>query len=297
MFQKTKPVKRKKKLPQPENTVVVDAAKNGQTPTGKKMSAKRKRPQPNGMSKGRKKAADLGPPWKSARFSPEPFPLTQPSYFVEDCSGWDDDDFLNQYIDDDILQLVVDKSNQTYLYKNHKLLRLSLKELKVWLGISFVMSALQYPIMRMYWDRKFRLPLIADAMTRDRYFLIRSSIKVVFDNEIPDETRRNDRLWKVRPLLDKILAGCMKQPRNQEICVDEMMIPFSGKCDMKQYVPDKPNPVGLKVFVLANPNGVVCDFTVYQGKNTFPEETANGFGLKFCITLDKIISSWAYTIS
>lgn len=174
---------------------------------------------------------------------------------------------------------MVEKTNQTFVHALGKTLALSLKELKVWIGISCVMSALQFPKMRMFWERDYKIPIISSAMTRDRFFSIRKSLKVVFDNDVPDEERKNDRIWKVRPLVNRILQGCMDQPRDQCVCVDEMMIPFAGTCGIKQYVPNKPNPVGLKVFVLANPNGIVCDFRVYQGNTTFPSESSQGFSL------------------
>ncbi|KAH9375068.1 hypothetical protein HPB48_021387 [Haemaphysalis longicornis] len=40
---------------------------------------------------------------------------------------------------------------------------------------------------------------------------------------------------------------------------------------MKQYVPNKPNAVGLKNFVLAGRDGVIYDFAIYKGRETFPD--------------------------
>lgn len=174
---------------------------------------------------------------------------------------------------------IVVKTNQTSVFITGKSINISLRELKVWIGINCVMSALQYPKIRMYWEKKWRVPIIADAMARDRFFVIRKSIKVVYDNDITDEQKRSDRLWKLRPLIDRVLKGCLKQKKNQELCVDEMIIPFHGSCSIKQYIPNKPNPVGIKVFVLANPNGVICDFIVYQGQTTFPLELTQRFSL------------------
>ncbi|XP_049840941.1 piggyBac transposable element-derived protein 3-like [Schistocerca gregaria] len=108
-------------------------------------------------------------------------------------------------------------------------------------------------------------------MTRNRYFTIRSNLKVTDDNAVTEETRRKDKLWKIRPLLEHVKRACLSLPQTPEVAVDEQMIPFTGACAMKQCVRGKPNPEGLKNFVLAAPSVLVLDFEIYQDKGTFPQ--------------------------
>nr|XP_020454066.1 piggyBac transposable element-derived protein 3-like isoform X1 [Monopterus albus] len=130
------------------------------------------------------------------------------------------------------------------------------------------MSCVSYPQLRMFWSSALRIPAISDKLKRDRFFKLRKHLKVVIDSDISEDMRKADKFWKTRPFIDRILKGCLLQARPECVSIDEQMIPFTGACPFRQYVPLKPNPVGMKNFVLATAGGIVLDFEVYQGANS-----------------------------
>ena len=206
-----------------------------------------------------------------------PAPLVEESSHEREC--WKVVDYLNQYFDREFVQQMTELTNMKYLQETGKPLSLTEKEMNIFIGASILMSCLGYPRIRMYWAKTTRVPAIADRITRNRYFCIRANLKVTNDMMVSDEAKKVDRLWKVRSILQRVREGCLKLPREANVAIDEQIIPFTGVCGIKQFVRGKPNPEGLKNFVLAVPSGLVLDFEIYQGKGTFPETTAKSSGL------------------
>lgn len=162
----------------------------------------------------------------------------------------------------------------TYHQRKGMALSTSAVEIKNFFGATFMMSCLGYPQIRLYWARQTRVTAIADVLTRDRFFLLRSNIKVVNDLDVTDDEKKTDRLWKLRPFIEMIRSACLKLPRSPSASIDEQIIPFTGERTLKQYVPGKPHPTGLKNFVLASPSGMVLDFEIYQGKSSLAANTS-----------------------
>ncbi|KAL3217214.1 hypothetical protein MRX96_006115 [Rhipicephalus microplus] len=95
------------------------------------------------------------------------------------------------------------------------------------------MSLMKLPQTRMYWSQRFRVSQVADTMTRDRWE-IKQSLNFSDNQEAPNQNDpERDRLYKVRPLLDHLVAKCREIPKSQKLCV-EQLVPFKGRSSLKQ---------------------------------------------------------------
>ena len=55
--------------------------------------------------------------------------------------------------------------------------------------------------------------------------------------------------WKVAPIIDAVRNACITLPPEENNSINEQMIPFQGRVPGRQYVKNKPNPVGVKLLV------------------------------------------------
>lgn len=100
-------------------------------------------------------------------------------------------------------------------------------------------------------------------MARNRFLKLMQCINVVNNLEVSEEAKK-DTLWKVRPWIS-LLQRNLKNIGEEFNAVDEIMVPFTGRCSLKQYILNKPTPWGFKLWGWAGITGVLYQFEVYQG--------------------------------
>ncbi|KAK3892961.1 hypothetical protein Pcinc_003140 [Petrolisthes cinctipes] len=105
----------------------------------------------------------------------------------------------------------------------------------------------------------------------------------------PTDEKR-DKLFKIRPLVDKLLHKFQAIPQQQMLCIDEQIVPFKGRSGLKQYNQKKPNKWGYKIFVLCDTNGFVYNFDIYSGKiEPAPNEPDLGASSNVVLRLASIV--------
>ena len=75
-------------------------------------------------------------------------------------------------------------------------------------------------------------------------------------------------MYKLRPLLDSLNTNFMKLYNvSKRVSIGKSMILFKGRSSIKQYNPMKPIERGFKLWSLADMDGYLYKFNIYQGKN------------------------------
>ena len=113
---------------------------------------------------------------------------------------------------------------------------------KALIGIHIEMASIPFPNVRLYWSKGRRYKLIADAMTLNRFSMLRNNL-YLFDN-LQENERVEDKYRKVRPILNQFLNVLLEElpDPKKRLCIDEQMIPFKRRLGLKQYMKGKPIP-------------------------------------------------------
>jgi len=96
--------------------------------------------------------------------------------------------------------------------------------------------------------------------------------KICYDDLTTRATRANanKKFFKFQEVFDYIKSKLVNSfEPGENLCVDETLNAFRGRCSFRQYMPNKPNKYGIKLWTLVcNKTGIVCDVDVYLGKSS-----------------------------
>ena len=106
-------------------------------------------------------------------------------------------------------------------------------------------------------------PFFRSVFSRDRFLQIFWMLHV---GDIPTTTKRS----KIQPFLDLIIPLFQRHlTPTQELSIDEAMIAFRGRVGFRQYIRGKPQPWGIKAYVLSESRtGYMYNLVIYYGKDT-----------------------------
>jgi hypothetical protein len=139
------------------------------------------------------------------------------------------------------------------------------EELYRFIAIHIAMGINQLPSVHMYWDSRWRCDAVSSIFTRDRYMeLLR-----YFHVSTPEGQKRyTGPLKKIRWFIQQLQQSFSSfYLPAQVLTVDEAMVGFKGRSEMKQYIKNKPTKWGYKVWCLVSSNYLLA-FEVYEGKRS-----------------------------
>lgn len=165
----------------------------------------------------------------------------------------------------------------------------SIPEMNAFLGLCFQMGIDRKPNTRLYWatDPFLCTPMFPNTMSRDRFLQIMRYLHFSdSENEPLPGSQDYDPLFKVKDII-KNFNECFQQeytPKRQ-LTVDETMIPFKGRVQFRQYMPQKPHKWGVKAWVLAESQSSYIQYVdIYPGRQATPQTHLGSYVVKRCLT-------------
>ena len=180
--------------------------------------------------------------------------------------------FTNAAVDN-----IVKESNEYARLQGHAL-KLDAPTFYKWLGVVFIRAIRRPRRTRQLWsaDPHNSFQGIGRIMSRDRFLNILRFLHVNDTSKDKETDVKADNLYRVRPLLETVLTTCMSAyVPSKEVSIDEMTVPFKGRCKHLQLFKSKPHGSGgaLRVDALCSADTGYCYAFVFEADNTRAQKT------------------------
>lgn len=185
--------------------------------------------------------------------------------------------YWSQFFDDSIENIIIEHTNKKLYIKFESTNKLEAKpldktELRAFLGLllySSVFKSNRESIDLIFATDGTGRDIFRATMSRLRFLTILSCLR--FDNTSDRKERLlSDPLAAVSEMFNKIIENCKKNYSiGTHACIDEMLVPFRGRCKFKVYMPQKPAKYGIKIMALTDARThYLANAYIYYGKNS-----------------------------
>ncbi|XP_077376451.1 piggyBac transposable element-derived protein 2 [Festucalex cinctus] len=182
--------------------------------------------------------------------------------------------YFKDFVTEEMLEEVALETNVYSVQKEEKLVNTNAKEMEQVLGMYMHMGLVQMPNQRAYWELETEYPVVCHVMSRERFHHLLALIHFC-DNHKVSEYARRDKLWKLRPWLEKLRQRFLLIAPEECHAVGEMVVPFNGKSSLRCYMPDKLHKWGFKMWGRVGQSGFLYDFDVCQGAENADKERSD----------------------
>lgn len=201
-------------------------------------------------------------------------------------------DFYSLYVTDAMLNCIVAATNKYAIEQITKSeasagarirqwVPTNIVELKKLFGLVLFMGVVKLPKLSDYWskDEVISHPFPRTVMSRNRFEIL---LRMLHFSE-NDEENKTDRLHRVRKLMNDLNISFRQHfTANEDICIDESMVPFRGRIIFRQYNKNKRHKYGVKLFKLCSVPGYTHKINVYAGKSGTDNTTPTNVVMALC---------------
>lgn len=175
--------------------------------------------------------------------------------------------YFKYFFTNEMIQYIVEQTNvYSVQCRPNKSVNVSTDEIEQFIGTCLYMSIIQLPATRHYWCGYLGHPAINEVISCNRWEEIKRYIHFCDNSKFVSAGEPNhDKLFKIRPLLNRLRERLLLVPKEEFLAVDEQIIPTKARSSIKQYNPKKPHKWGFKAFVLSGVSGFSYDFEIFAG--------------------------------
>ncbi|XP_067616603.1 piggyBac transposable element-derived protein 1-like [Eurosta solidaginis] len=177
-------------------------------------------------------------------------------------------DFFTYFFTDELFELIYMETNRAAITENvNTSFKVDKYEIRRYIGVLTFMSIFRYPNTESYWS-EYGFKNIPNCMSKNKFEQIR---KYLSFNDESQRVKKGcagyDPLFRIRKVAGYLVERFDSIPKNARLCVDEQMCSTKMAHHLRQYLPDKPHPWGVKFFVLCDTNGYAYRFEIYSGSS------------------------------